>query len=41
MLNLEVFVVKFLAIDRLASRAVEVGEITSLDHEGLDNPVED
>lgn len=41
MLQLEVLVVKLLAIDGLASSAIEVCEITTLDHERLDHPVED
>ena len=38
---LEVFIVKFVAVDRLATRAIEVGEVSALQHELWDNTVED
>lgn len=41
MLQLEVFVVELLAVDGLSSGAVEVCEVTTLDHEGFDHSVED
>lgn len=40
-LQIEVFVVEFLAIHTESSSAVEVGEISSLNHESLDESVED
>lgn len=39
-LDLEVLVFEFLAIDRLASSAVALGEVTSLSHEVSDDSVE-
>lgn len=41
MLQLEVLVVKLLSIDRFTSSTVEVCEITALNHEALDDSVED
>lgn len=40
-LDFEVFVCKFLAIDRLTPRPVEFSEITALCHEARNHPVED
>lgn len=40
MLQLEVFVFKFLAVDRLSASAVASGEVSSLNHETLDDTVE-
>jgi hypothetical protein len=39
-LELEVLIVKLLPIDGLAASSVAVGEITTLDHELLDDAVE-
>jgi hypothetical protein len=39
-LELEVLIGEFLAIDRLATSAVSVGEVAALDHEVLDDTVE-
>lgn len=39
-LELEVFVGEFLAVDTATARAVAFGEIAPLDHEVLDDPVE-
>lgn len=41
MLELEVLIRKFGSIDGLASSAIEVGEIATLEHEVIDHPVED
>lgn len=40
-LNLEVFIVEFAAPNALATGAIEVGEVTTLDHEVGNNTVED
>lgn len=40
MLQLEVLVLKLLAVDALAAGAVAIGEVTTLDHELLDDTVE-
>lgn len=40
MFELEVFVLKLLAVDGLSTHAVSHSEITSLNHEGLDYTVE-
>ena len=40
MLQLEVLILKFVAIDRLAPSAVTLCEVTALNHELLDDPVE-
>lgn len=39
MLQLEILIVKLLAIDRLSTSAVEVCKVTTLDHERLDDAV--
>lgn len=39
-LQLEVFILKLASIDRLASSTITISEITTLDHELLDNTVE-
>lgn len=39
-LQLEVLIREFLAIDRLSTRAVSLCKVSSLDHKGLDNSVE-
>lgn len=39
-LQLEVFILKLASIDRLASSTITISEITTLDHELLDNAVE-
>lgn len=36
-LVVEVFILKLLSVDALAPGAIMVGEVTSLDHERLDN----
>jgi hypothetical protein len=38
--ELEVLIGELLAIDRLATSAVMVGKVTTLDHKVLDNTVE-
>lgn len=40
MLDLEVLIRELLAVDGLATGAVAIGEVTTLDHELLDNAVE-
>lgn len=40
MLELKILVGEFLTIDGLATSAIAVGEITTLDHEGLDYTME-
>eukprot|EP01137_Pigoraptor_chileana_P018077 Opistho-2@77026 len=40
MLQLEVLILKLVAIDRLAASSIAVGEVTTLDHEVLDDTVE-
>ena len=40
MLELEVFIIKLGAVDRLPTSAVASSEITTLNHELLDDPVE-
>ena len=40
MLELEVLIGKLLAVDGLATSSVSVGEVTTLDHELLDDTVE-
>ena len=40
MLQLEVFVLKLLAVYRLSASAIASGKVSSLDHEALDNTVE-
>ena len=41
MFYLEVLVFEFFSVDRFTSSAVEVGEVSSLEHELRDHPVED
>jgi hypothetical protein len=38
--QLEVFIFKLVAIDRLATGAITLGEVTTLNHEVLDDTVE-
>ena len=40
MLELEVLIGDLLAVDRLSASAVTVGEVSTLDHEALDDTVE-
>merc|ERR1719453_2785280 len=40
MLELEVLILEFLAVDGLSTSAVPLGEVASLEHEVLDHPVE-
>ena len=40
MLQLEVLVLELVAVDALAASTVPLGEVTTLDHELLDNAVE-
>lgn len=40
MLLLEILVVELLAVDTLSARAIELCEVAALDHEGLDDAVE-
>lgn len=40
MLELEVLIRKLLSVDGLATSSVSVGEVTTLDHELLDDTVE-
>lgn len=41
MLQFEVLVVKLLPVDRFTTSTIEVCKITALDHEALDDSVED
>ena len=41
MLQVEVFIVEFLSVDRFASSTVCIREIPTLDHERFDNSVKD
>ena len=40
MLQLEVFVLELLAVDRLSTSTIASRKVSSLDHEALDDPVE-
>lgn len=40
MLQLEVLVGKFVAVDGFATRAIALGKVTTLNHEALDDPME-
>jgi hypothetical protein len=40
MLQLEVFIGEFIAVDRFTASSISTGEITTLDHEVLDDSVE-